>query len=42
MEAADWLQRSFNPGLVDEYLLWIHPVILGKGNPFSKIMNRII
>ena len=23
-------------GMVDEYQLWLHPVILGKGKPFFK------
>jgi dihydrofolate reductase len=28
-------------GLVDEYLLWVHPVILGKGKPlFSKLKDK--
>jgi dihydrofolate reductase len=29
-------------GLVDEYLLWIHPVILGRGKPlFNKLNTRL-
>jgi dihydrofolate reductase len=26
-------------GLVDEYVLWVHPVVLGKGKPFFKKLS---
>lgn len=31
-----------NSGLVDEYQLWIHPVLLGQGNPlFKELAERV-
>ena len=28
-----------NAGLIDEYQLWIHPVLIGKGKPLFKNLN---
>ncbi len=34
--SATLVSYCISAGLVDEYLLWIHPVILGKGNPLFR------
>jgi dihydrofolate reductase len=37
------VSSCISSGLVDEYRLWIHPVLLGKGNPlFNNLKERII
>jgi dihydrofolate reductase len=39
---AGLITSFINSGLVDSYLLAVHPVILGSGKPlFSNLMNRI-
>jgi dihydrofolate reductase len=29
-------------GLIDEYILWVHPVVLGKGKPFFKNLQESV
>jgi dihydrofolate reductase len=31
-----------NSGLVDEFQLWIHPVVLGHGKPLFKSLNKML
>lgn len=39
---AGLITSFINSGLVDSYLLAVHPVILGSGKPlFSNLMNRV-
>lgn len=36
------VSACIHSGLVDEYCLWIHPILLGKGNPLFKNLSRTI
>ena len=39
--SASIVQQFTNLGLIDQYKLWLHPVILGKGKPlFKDIKDR--
>jgi dihydrofolate reductase len=41
MGSASVVQQFTNLGLIDEYRLWLHPVILGRGKPlFRNIKGR--
>ena len=41
MGSASIVQQLTALGLIDEYVLWLHPVILGRGTPlFSNIADR--
>jgi dihydrofolate reductase len=39
MGSASIVQQFSRLGLIDEYALWLHPVILGRGKPLFKDMN---
>lgn len=42
IEGADMAQQFMNFTLIDEFFLFIHPVILGSGKPlFQEGKNRI-
>jgi len=38
--SASIVQQMTDLGLIDEYLLWVHPVILGSGKPLFKNNKR--
>ena len=41
MGSASIVQQLSRLGLIDEYILWLHPIILGRGKPlFSNIDDR--
>lgn len=38
--SASIVQQMTDLGLIDEYVLWVHPVILGSGKPLFKNNRR--
>jgi dihydrofolate reductase len=36
------VSACISSGLVDEYCLWIHPVLLGKGHPFFPNLKKAL
>ncbi len=36
MGSASIFQQFSHLGLIDEYVLWLHPVVLGRGKPLFK------
>jgi dihydrofolate reductase len=36
MGSASLVQQLTHLDLIDEYILWLHPVILGRGKPLFK------
>ncbi len=39
MGSASIVQQFACLGLIDEYVLWLHPIILGRGKPLFKDIN---